>query len=248
MAHWIEAVPEPKKLFLAWQAPDHLGLRYRWAVGELVCDAGGCVLRYFRAGDEFGQLNDGRTYDQLLTLGYQGYPAFSHRREVHAEGVLSAFLRRLPPRSRSDFEAYKRQFRLAAKAQPSDFALLGLTEAKLPNDGFSLVDPLDGSIGRRDLFLEVAGHRYYSSQVRLSVDDMVELGAEPTNEHDPHAVVMRVAGRTIGYVNRLQALAFHRWLLERDVSASVERLNGQSGHPRVFVFVEVRPRPRLRAA
>ena len=28
-------IAEPRKLFLAWQAPDHMGLRFRWAVAFL---------------------------------------------------------------------------------------------------------------------------------------------------------------------------------------------------------------------
>jgi hypothetical protein len=248
MANWIEAVPEPKQLFVAWQAPDHLGERYRWAVALLSRTADGCTFRYFQPGDDFSRWNDGRKFDDLLALSYQGYPAFSPRREFHLEGVLSAFMRRLPPRARPDFEAYKRQFRLTPASDLSDFALLGLTEAKLPSDGFSLVDPLDGKAARRDLMLEVAGHRYYAEQVHLSVGDAVTVEAEPGNQHDPNAVVMRVAGRVIGYINRLQATAFQRWLTERDVSAVIERLNGQPGRPRAFVFVKVRPaRSRLKA-
>jgi HIRAN domain len=85
--------------------------------------------------------------------------------------------------------------------------------------------------------LEMAGHRYYAAQVRLSVGDVVTIEAEPGNQHDPNAVVMRVAGRTTGYINRLQATAFQQWLSEREVSAVIERLNGQPRRPRAFVFL-----------
>jgi hypothetical protein len=69
----------------------------------------------------------------------------------------------------------------------------------------------------------------------------VTLAAEPENKHDLNAVSMRVAGRVIGYVNRLQAPAFLRWLDEREIKAVIERLNGQTGRPRAFVFIRVRP-------
>jgi len=36
MPNWIERIAEPKRLFLAWQAPDHLVDRFRWAVADLV--------------------------------------------------------------------------------------------------------------------------------------------------------------------------------------------------------------------
>src|SRR5262249_38295622 len=101
MPNWIETVSEPTHLFLAWQAPDHMGVRSRWAVGVLERVAGGdCSLRYFRPGVEFETHNQGRSFDEICRLGYEGYPAFSLKRERHPTGVLSALMRRLPPRSR----------------------------------------------------------------------------------------------------------------------------------------------------
>jgi hypothetical protein len=211
VANWIEAVPEPESLILGWQAPDPLGDRFRWAVGVLERSVGGgCLLRYLRGAD-FARWNRGRAFEDMGALGYRGYPAFRLDRHVHTDNVLSAFMRRLPARSRPDFEEYKRQFRLPLGLDLSDFALLGQTEAKLPSDGFSLVDPLDGGVDRRELLLEVAGHRYYAGNLRLAVGDQVSLEPEPSNEQDPQAVAMRVADRTIGYVNRLQTAAFQRW-------------------------------------
>jgi hypothetical protein len=245
--NWIERVAEPRRLFLAWQAPDHMNERYRWAVGILEPAGNDCTLRYLYSGAEFERRNPGRTFDELLGLGYQGYPAFPLRREMHVGGVLSAFMRRLPPRTRSDFEEYKRQFRLAPHLSLTDFALLGQTEAKLPSDGFSVVDPLDGAIDRCDLMLEAAGYRHYAASAQLAVGDLLTILAEPENEHDPNAVVIRAANQTIGYINRLQTGAFQRWLAERDVSGIVERLNGRPERPRAFAFVRVRPTPRQMA-
>jgi hypothetical protein len=242
VANWIERVSEPSRLFLAWQAPDHLGDRFRWAVGVLTPTPGGdCSLRYLQPGADFDRHNQGHSYGRLLELGYDGYPAFSPKREHHASGVLSALMRRLPPRSRRDFAEYKHQFRLSPHLYLSNFALLGRTEAKLPNDGFSVVDPLDGAADHCDLMLEVAGYRYYAEKVCLTVGDPVELRPEPENEHDPGAVLIRAVGYTIGYMNRLQAGAFRQWLGGRNVTAVVERLNGRPGKPRAFIFVWVRP-------
>jgi hypothetical protein len=239
--NWIERVVEPRRLFLAWQAPDHRNDRHRWAVGTIEPAGDDCTLRYFYSGTEFDRRNPGRNFDQLLGLGYQGYPAFPLRREVHVGGVLSAFMRRLPPRTRSDFDEYKRQFRLAPDLSLTDFALLGQTEAKLPSDGFSVVDPLDGAIDRCDLMLEVAGHRYHAANVQLAVGDLLTIQPEPGNKQDPNAVALLAKNQTIGYINRLQTSAFHRWLAERDVSAVLERLNGRPERPRAFAFIRVRP-------
>jgi hypothetical protein len=243
VAHWIETAPEPQCLFLAWQAPDHMGDRFRWAVGVLERTTDGdCSLRYFQPGPDFEARNQGRSFDRLRSLGYQGYPAFPLKKERYEGGVLPAFMRRLPPRTRPDFLEYKRQFRLPSHVFVSNFTLLGRTEAKLPSDGFSVVDPLDGDIKRCDLLLEVAGYRYYAEQTRVSVDEPVIFQPEPGNEHDQNAVMVQVRGQKIGYVNRLQTSAFKRLLAEQNVSSVVERLNGRPGKARAFIFVWVRPR------
>jgi hypothetical protein len=97
--------------------------RHRWAVGLLTRTGDDCALRYFYAGPHFEKLNLGRSFDDLLRLGYEGYAAFPLRRELHSK-VLTTFMRRLPPRTRSDFEEYKQRFRLPPTLPLSDFALL----------------------------------------------------------------------------------------------------------------------------
>jgi hypothetical protein len=246
--NWIEAVCEPRSLFLAWQAPDPKD-RFRYAVGIIERAETTYTLRYFEPQREFQHYNDGRSFDQVMALGYSGYPAFSIKRPVH-EDVLPVFLRRLPPRSRLDFAEYVSQFRLRPSPGISDFALLGHTEAKLPNDGFSLVDALDPAASRCDLMLELAGYGHYAKTVEdvMSVGLPVSIETEPTNQYDANAVKVSVRGHTIGYINRLQTKAFQCWLRERQVTAVVERLNGSADRPRAFVFVRVRPFAAQRVA
>jgi HIRAN domain len=242
MENWIEHVAEPRRLFLAWQAPDHVGDRFRWAVGMLETRGDVCTLRYFGEGPEFRSLNQGRAYDELLACEYQGHPAFSLKREVHDRGVMAAFMRRLPPRSRPDFDEYKRQFRPRSDFGLSDFALLGQTEAKLPSDGFSVVDPLDAQMDWCELMLEVAGHRYYARDaLGIFIGQPVEIKPEPDNLRDPNAVQVCADSRRIGYINRLQAPTFLSWLSENRVTGVIERLNGNPERPRAFIFVRVRP-------
>ena len=242
MVNWIESAPEPQRLVLAWQAPDHLGVRHRWAVGllERGSHPADCGLIYFQEPGEIAAWNPRRSIEELFALGYQGYPAFSLRKREH-EDVLPAFMRRLPPRGRSDFDEYRRQFRLRPSQAISDFALLGQTEAKLPSDGFSVVDPLDGTLSHCDLMLEIAGYRYYPARAGVAVGNAVTVQPEPDNEHDPAAVAVRVRGEKVGNINRLQTAAFHQWLSERTVTAVIERLNGRPEKPRAFIFVRVRP-------
>ena len=243
MEHWLHYTSEPSKLWLAWQAPDSPE-RFRWAVGQLMATVDGLAFQYLTPGKEFEAVNQGRTYEQLLASQFSGYPAFSLKQAKHRAGVLEAFKRRIPPRSREDFLDYQRHFRLTGRTVVSDFALLGITEGKLPNDGFSLVDPFGDDVEFRDLLLEVTGFRYREEQLRdnVQVGCPVSLVPEPTNRHDPHAVAVQLNGQTIGYINRLQAPAFLMWLADNRVEAWIERLNGKPGHPRVFVFIQVRPK------
>jgi hypothetical protein len=250
MENWIYQICEPQQLYLAWQAPDHLGDRFRWAVAVIRLNGDTGTLRYLAPGGEFESLNQGRSFEKALNLGYRGYPAFRLRPTEHIVGVLETLMRRLPPRSRPDYEDYQRQFRIAPEASPSDFALLGATEAKLPSDGFSIVDPLDAEAQHCDLMLEIAGFRYYAGQITfaLEVGEPVEISPEPQNEKDPGAVQVHARSERIGYINRLQAPTFLKWLAQRQVTCVIERLNGLGSRPRAFMFVRVRAAENKKAA
>ena len=188
--------------------------------------------------------------DQAKRLGYRGYPAFRINKQEHHGGVLATFLRRLPPRKRADFPEYMAQFRLAMDASISDFALLAYTGAKLPSDGFSIVDPLEDFSPPCEMLTEIAGYRHYaqrlSQQPQVGVD--LVLMPEPDNPYDPKAIAIKSNGETIGYVNRLQTGAFHKYLAHGFVDATIERLNGAVDRPRAFMFVEFADASRASAA
>ncbi|MBP7334931.1 HIRAN domain-containing protein [Niveispirillum sp.] len=241
MANWIERVSEPPKLFLAWQAPDHLQYRFRWAVGIIAPHSDGLSLRYFEDGVEFEQHNQGQTYAKLLSYGYKGYPAFSTKRLLHTSGVADVLVRRLPPSTRPDFSEYKKQFRIPSEMNLPLISLLGSTEAKLPSDGFSVVDPLDSNAQYCDLMLEIAGFRYYSDTYTPTINERIEVLAEPDNRYDAGAVKICAGGKKIGNINRLQAPTFLSWINSRSIEGNIERLNGKPTSPRAFIFVRVRP-------
>jgi hypothetical protein len=236
----IEHVREPQRLILAWQAPDQFKMRFRWAVGELKYSGGTYTFRYFGA-EEFSKLNDSRKFEELQGLGYRGYPAFAPSKDIYTKSVISPFLRRLPPRSRSDFSDYMAGFHVAPTVELSDFALLSITEGKLPSDGFSLVDEYLETDGPRELFVELAGHRHYRRKLErpLILGEVVELAPEPNNPVDPNAVMVRSSGECIGYINRLQAMAFLTWVWEGRISATLEKLDGSAEKPRAFVFASI---------
>jgi hypothetical protein len=173
-------------------------------------------------------------------LGFAGYPAFKLDRKEYPN-ALSTFLRRLPPRGRPDFANYMAHFRLPPSAKLSDFALLAYTEAKLPSDGFSLVNNLDEMHRPCEFVLEVAGYRHYAGKVQpLALGEVVDLVPEPTNAFDSNAIAVQAHGQTIGYINRLQTSAFHHWIRDKAVVSVIERLNGTTPKPRAFIFIWVK--------
>lgn len=237
MVNRIEHISEPQRLILAWQAPEGRGDRTRLAVGELERAGPECVLRYYDGTPDV---------ETAKSLGYAGYPAFPIDPDVpeYRAGVLSAFMRRLPPRSRPDFKRYVERLRLAPDLDLSDFALLAYSEAKLPSDGFSLVNTFEGVEGPCDLYLEIAGFRHHGANVvGLAEGQPLTLEPEPSNPKDPKAMAFKAGGQIVGYVNRLQTDAFRRWHERDSVEVTLERLDGSSEHPRGFVFVKIRPRP-----
>lgn len=230
MKNMIEHVCEPNRLVLTWQSPDLDGVRTRFGVADLYRDGQDAILKY----------RDDSDVQHASELGYVGYPGFRMRTPQH-ERALGPFLRRLPPRERSDFSRYLDLFRIR-NAQISDFALLGYTEAKLPSDGFALVSELESACVPSEHFLEVAGFRHYPESIRsLRGGEELFLQKEPDNKYDPNAVRVEFEGNVIGYVNRFQAKTFNRWLDNHRMSCWFERRNGTEARPRGFMFVSVSP-------
>jgi hypothetical protein len=232
--HWITKVREPSRLLLAWQPPDGPGSdRKRRAVAEIVRGLGGgdeASFRYLRGTPDF---------EDAISKGFTGYPAFRLDRDDF-QGVMAALMRRLPPRSRPDFEIYRDALRISRSASISDFGLLAASEAKLPSDGFSVVDPFDDLRAPAQVLLEIAGYRHNNPDLTpADIGSEVEFLPEPENEHDSNAVRITLRGKKLGYVNKLQAPQLKRALRNYSVRAVIERLNGQQDRPRAFIFVDI---------
>ncbi|WP_109118446.1 HIRAN domain-containing protein [Azospirillum sp. TSO22-1] len=228
----VRHIVEPMVLLLAWQGPEHTSRR-RWTVGRLDREMQGATEFVM-----FTYLSDTEEFECALREGFTGYPAFRTSNNIHDTGVMSAFMRRLPPRTRGDFAKYLLNYRIDPGSTISDFALLGYTEARLPSDGFSIVNPFYKIDGPCEFVTEAASfHRYLVDGIRAG--DHVFLIPEPTNIHDDQAIQVVWKGQCVGYINRLQTEAFHRWLSSGKVQARVDRVNGTTERPRLYLFVEV---------
>jgi hypothetical protein len=233
---YITHIIEPAKLLLSWQASGGLD-RGRHIVAELRRRGQDADLVYLEGSPEYAKAKE---------KGFPGeYPGFPAGRN-HAS-VLAAFMRRLPPRHRSDFDRFLEAIRIRPGTQVSDFALLGYAGGMLPGDDFYIINPFDEAAPPFEFVLMIAGYRYYQKDVpyeALRPGMPARLEFEPNNRSDPEAVrivIPGIAESTAGYVPRGLLPQFRRWMMTGlEVNAAVDRKNGMSDRPLVYLFVEVR--------
>lgn len=233
--NYIEHIRHPKRLLLVWQGAEG-SARLRRSVAELVCEGTVVRFRYLVGTNDF---------DEACNAGFVSFPAFRKLDAEYSLGVVDTLLRRLPPKSRGDYGKYLEQFRIRIDQPVSAFELLGITGAKLPSDGFSIVDPLEEMTTDCDVMMEVAGFRHVAKESGISVSDIrqgsdVRFVPEPDNEHDPNAVLVMFNQAPIGYVIRQQAPAIKQLLSTSEVRAKVERINGTEDRPLIHLLTNIR--------
>lgn len=230
---FIKHIVEFDTLHLVWQS-DKDPNRSRYIVAKLTRRGDNVSLEY---------LNATKDYKTASQYGFQGYPAFDFKKEYHTQGVLDAFKRRLPPRTREDFGKYLEMFRLPSTSNISDFALLGYSGAKLPGDEFSIVPSFEKVVDPCEFLMEVAGFRYNSriNIENIELNSAVTFESEPENQVDHQAIKILYKGSKIGYVPRDLLEEFHQWLeSDRIVSAVIGRKNGQPERPILYLFVDLK--------
>ena len=228
----IDHIVEPDRLLLSWQTAN---MRLRMFVAELI-----------RNGDDEADLvylKEREDFSKAQSLGFNGYPGFDIKTTIH-KNVLTSFMKRLPPRSRGDFGRFLDALRIKAEAEISDFALLGYSGAKLPDDDFTVIHPFENALVPFELMLPVEGYRYYQDELSLNVlstDMQAVFEAEPDNPTDPEAIKIIIDGIRVGYVCRGLTASFHKWMQSGlTISAYVERINGTGQDPKVYLYVSVK--------
>ena len=231
----IQHVVEPEKLVLVWMPPlDQVMSRSNLAVARIGDRASNGVLTYLKESND---------YQMAEKQGFHGYPAFRTKQDQHY-GVLGTFLRRLPPRDRSDFSRFLEYYRLPVNRDISDFALLANTGGKLPRDGFSIIPNLSTVDPPCELLMEVAGHRHsdaFKKGFSTRIGSTAHFELEPSNPFDPNAIQIFCNEHPIGYVNRLQTGGVKKWLDGgRVIKANIDRINGTPERPIIYLFMEVK--------
>lgn len=233
--NFIENFFEPSRLLLIWQLTEGDGTGYtrsRRVVAEIVkSGVDNAVFRYLVGTPD---------YDAAIKDGFKGYSAFKLGSEVFAQGVIEAFIRRLPPRKREDFDKYLNMHRLPSNFKGSDMALLGYTGARLPSDSFEITPDYSDALQPLDFVIEVAGFRYHNVSVNeLEIGDKVEFILDAENQYDKDAVAIYCNQRRIGHVPRPILPKMSYWIKNCKVSATIERLNGKPERPLVYLFVKI---------
>ncbi len=232
---YIEHIVEPDRLLLSWQTKTTSN-QLRMFVAELIRNGNDADLVYLKESEDFLKVQ---------SLEFEGYPGFAIEKEVH-ENVLGSFMKRLPPRSRGDFGRFLDALRIKpeAKDEISDFALLGYSGAKLPDDDFTVIHIFENASVPFELMLFVQGYRYYKDQLpsnALSQDMQAGFEAEPDNPKDPEAIKIIINDVKVGYVSRGLTGSFHEWMQAGlAISAYVERINGREQNPEIYLYVSVK--------
>jgi hypothetical protein len=229
---YIEHIVEPERLLLSWQPRESTKGRMRRFVGELIRRGDDADLVYLRDTEDF---------KQACEMGFNEYPGFPIS-EDH-RGVLASFMKRLPPRQRTDFGRYLASFRIQESADISDFALLGYSRAKLPDDDFTIIHPFDMAEPPFELLLPIEGYRYRQDNLpfgQLEIGLEAHFEKEPENPRDPQAIRIVIRGMACGYVCRGLTEQFHKWMDRGySISATIERLNGTPEKPMIYLYVAV---------
>lgn len=235
--NFINKIIEPSTLLLSWQPSYSVDRsRRRRVVGILEKDSSGLIsFRYLIEND----------LKYAKKLGFQSYGMFNNFNVTYADSVIEEFSRRLPSKKRKDYSQFLTSIRIPNDKNISDFALLGYSGAVLPSDSFSLVNRFEHVDGDCQLLQEISGFQYYMNTetgnifMDIAIGDPVALVPEPNNKHDIHAIKIVFNNKTIGYINRLMAPTFERWLGSRIVNAQIEKVSGSLDRPRIFLFISV---------
>lgn len=231
---YVTQICEPERLVVTWQS-NSVEQRARLKVAE--------VHRSLSGEVKFSYLKDTEEFDLACTNGFAGYPAFKLNIPIHRQNILPILIRRLPPKSRSDYSEYLSKFGLTTSIEISDFGVLGYTEAKLPSDSFNFIHPFDNAISDFEFVTEIAGFRYnYLEPVIESdlINRRVDIIPDGDNKFDQNAMQVVLHNKRIGYINKVQALAFRSWHDNSRIRAYINSIGGPEERREVQLFVSVK--------
>lgn len=179
-------------LLLIWKDPE---TRRNFSVGKLTKST-----KYI-----FEYCNE---YTQAEAYGWSKLDAFPEDRVYESETLFPVFASRLPDKKRRDISKILEKYELL---EFDEFELLRKSEARLPIDTYSFIDPIfpDEQTIQRNFFVMGVRHHAPCDGKDCSLLPVINIGdelifeEEPENEFDVNAIkIQTYAGDVLGYVPR----------------------------------------------
>lgn len=190
-----------KFLYLIWKDPQS---RRNFTIGKL-CQSEKYTFEYC---EDFGIAEN---------YGWTKFEVFPEEKVYESDILFPVFASRLPDRKRRDIDKILEKYGLS---EFDEFELLRKSEARLPIDTYSFIDPIfpDDETVERDFF--VMGIRHHAPcngedcalLPELKCGDELAFKKEPENEHDSNAIcILTQNNELLGYVPRY----YNHAILER---------------------------------
>lgn len=181
-----------KYLYLIWKDPQS---RQNFTIGIL-----GYGSKYtFEYSSDIGKAENN---------GWTKFEVFPEEKIYESEVLFPVFASRLPDKKRRDIDKILEKYGLS---EFDEFELLRKSEARLPIDTYSFIDPIfpeDETI-QRDFYIMGVRHqapckgKNCSLLPQVSIGDELVFEKEPENKFDIHAVrVQTQTNEILGYVPR----------------------------------------------
>ncbi len=238
----IEYIYPPTKINIIWQKPDADGISSgdRFLIGHITIEGNKSTLQYY----------DSEEVKRATEKGFVGLTAFPYEKAKIWHGdIIEVLSRRLPPKTRGDFEEYLRSYGLSEKLKDeiTIAELLAYTNGKVAGDGFSFFHSFENVQIPFEFSFEIAGFRYSEGMViqdkKSLVGEKVFFEPEKINNFDQEAikVLTEQDGKKImlGYIPKGLNCVLHNYLEANKNESIIVKVNGSVEKPSVFVITKV---------
>lgn len=179
-------------LYLIWKDPQ---TRLNFTIGKLYRGEK-YTFEYFR---EVGEAEN---------RGWTKFEVFPEEKAYESEVLFPVFASRLPDKKRRDIGKILEKYGLS---EFDEFELLRKSEARLPIDTYSFIDPIfpEEETVQRDFFIMGVRHQTPCKGEncgllpKVGVGDELIFETEPENSYDSNAIKVKTqSGEVLGYVPR----------------------------------------------
>ncbi|MFH0702764.1 MAG: HIRAN domain-containing protein [bacterium] len=140
--------------------------------------------------------------------GFTYYPAFENIEKIYTNEVREIFSRRLVNPNRKDYDKFLNYW-CAEEYKGNNFAILGLTGAKLQTDNFEFIAPhyeIPAIFYTEVTWLQIGNpdiqEKFKNENLSENSNEII-LQAEPDNGVDPKAVKVLYEGEKLGYIKSI---------------------------------------------